>query len=724
MGTFIQIAFTEPIDPATITPASVSVASGGNPIAGVLTLMNGNREVRFTPAQALPSAASVTTTLTSAITDVSANPLADANGNPLAAPLTFTFTTASFGITRPARGESVVEKRTLAIEARGSASLGIATMIFSVNGAPIATVGPPFTALYDVPAAAIAPSLTIAASARNSAGAEVAHDELTVSVVTGLRLQPTLFGIPLGGSAGLRIGLSSPIASDLAITLTSGNPAVATVPAQPVVLPAGQLEIVVPIVGAAAGNTTIIGTSERGTAAVIASVSAPIAKTLNIFAPVTGVNLLQIANVGRVFAGIQSQRTVSVTLLTTAAVSAQNVVVTSTDPSIARIDGPVVVPAGQRDATVTIVAGAAGTATFTFRVGGEVRQLSTVVGTPPAGLLPLIVARPTAMAIYPAFTLGRVFTAPAGRQTVTATLLPAAAATPTAVTVTSSNPAVATATTITIPAGQRTATFDIITGSAGTATLTFTSAGNVRQLNVSVGTPTVGDVPLTFARPAGVVVYPGSSVGRVITAPAGRQTITATLLSAPAATATAVTVSSSNQAVATTASSLTIPAGQRSATFDVLTGVAGTATLTFRIGSEVRSLTITVGTPAAGEIPMTFAKPVGIAATAGSIVGTLFTPRGGQRTIDAVLLSANAASDTSVTVTSSNPAVASVTEPLTIPAGARSVSLTVATATDGVATLTFRAAGEVRQLVVVVGTPPAGRLPLVVAPIVGIQVKP
>jgi hypothetical protein len=49
--------------------------------------------------------------------------------------------------------------------------------------------------------------------------------------------------------------------------------------------------------------------------------------------------------------------------------------------------------------------------------------------------------------------------------------------------------------------------------------------------------------------------------------------------------------------------------------------------------------------------------------------------------------------------------------------------LTIQTGVQGVATLTLRAGSDVAQIVVVVGTPPASLLPLIAAPIVGIEVK-
>jgi hypothetical protein len=60
---------------------------------------------------------------------------------------------------------------------------------------------------------------------------------------------------------------------------------------------------------------------------------------------------------------------------------------------------------------------------------------------------------------------------------------------------------------------------------------------------------------------------------------------------------------------------------------------------------------------------------------------------------------------------------------VTVPAGSRTTQLQIVTGVEGVATLTLRAGSEIAQIVVVVGTPPASRLPLIAAPIIGVEIK-
>ena len=81
-ATTIVVLFDEPVLNVDLTSFTVD---DGASVAGSLTTALAGRQWTFTPSVALASAATVTVTLTTAITDVAANPLA--------APVTFTFMT-------------------------------------------------------------------------------------------------------------------------------------------------------------------------------------------------------------------------------------------------------------------------------------------------------------------------------------------------------------------------------------------------------------------------------------------------------------------------------------------------------------------------------------------------------------------------------------------------------------------------------------------------------
>ena len=610
-GAFIEVTFSEPVDPATITPASFRVSTGGAAIAGAFTVSNGDTVVRFTPSQPLPFGAVVVTELTAAIADPFGNGLVDGAGGPLTQPLTFTFLTASFGITRPARGEDLVELRTVTLEAQGSASLGISTMTFEVNGVALPTVlGPPFAAPFDVPARATAQTVRIVAIARNAGGAEVARDEVTANVVVGLRARPTLLGVPRTGTAFLRLSLSSPIAVDLPIALTTGDAAVVAVPAS-VVLPAGQMEVAVPIGGTADGSTAITATSSRGDATVIASVSPAAGKTARVDAPIPGLRVLPVPFLGRFVEPVGGRRTVVLSLLETPAPAEIVLSAVSSHEAIARVDGPVTIPAGEQAATFAIVTGTAGTAVLTLRAGGQTWLVSVVVGAPPAGTIGPILAQPVGVRLLPAISLGWLFLPQMETTAVPLVLLSDPAPAPITVTITTGDPGIARVDQeVVVPAGERTAIVPITMGSDSFTTLRFRAGSEVRELRLHVGTPAGENGPLTLASPVGVRLLPAPAVGILFAGTTVQRTIVVPVLPEPAAADTAVAISSSHPNVASVLDTVTIPAGAQSATFTVATGMQGVATLWLDAGGEKRQLVVVVGTPPASAMPLIVAPIV------------------------------------------------------------------------------------------------------------------
>jgi hypothetical protein len=722
VGTDIRATFTEPIAPATITPDSFRVTIAGAPVSGQFGFADNNATVRFAPAAPLPFDAIVVVELTSAITDLFENALADGAGQPLSVPVTFMFVTGTFGITSPAQGSDVLENAPITIEAKAGASLNLATIAFTVNGQAVATVGAPFTTPYAVGAAATTPTLTIVATGRDASGAQVAQDQVVVTVVPGLRVSSRLLGVPLGGVSGLRLMLAAPLPTDLNVTLSVVDATIASLPGVGVVLPAGQTEVVVPVTGVSTGATTIAASSSRGDTWAIASVSAPVAKTMSSNAAPVGVVVVPARLLGRVFTSPSGQATVTVPILRNPAVVETPVAVTSTDAAVASVAGDLSIAPGSQTVTVTVMTGAAGTATLTLRAGSEFGQLTIVVGTPSPGTVPPTLARPVGVVLIPAASAGRLFTAPAGQSTLSLTLLssPAAAATP--VTVSSSHPSVATVSgAVVVAAGAQSVTVSITTGEAGTATLTFRAGAETREVTVVVGPPPPGTIPPTLARPVGIVLLAAPSAGRLFTPAGGQSVVTLQLLAAPAAAATTVSVSSSNGDVASVSGDVVIAAGATTAQVTIATGINGTATLSFRAGAEVREVTVVVGPPAPGTVPLVFARPVGVVLIPQRQLGSVFSAIGGQPSLNVMLLSSVAASPTPVSVTSSDPNVASVSDGIVIPAGASVAAINIQTGIQGVATLTLRAGSDVAQIDVIVGTPPVSRLPLILAPIVGVE---
>jgi hypothetical protein len=433
-----------------------------------------------------------------------------------------------------------------------------------------------------------------------------------VHVVPTLRAAPRIVGVPLGGTSTLRLSLPSPASSALGIQLSVVNPSVATVPAT-ATIPAGATEVVVPVTGLTAGATTIVATSSRGNTWAIASVSAPVPKTMSADASLVGTMVVPARLLGRIVTPIGDQRTLTLQLLSTAAVAGIPVTITSTNPAVAFVAGGVTIAPGSRSATVTVVTGQPGTATLTLRAGNDISQITVVVGAVDPALAPPTFTAPVGFVVIPAPTVGRIVTPAAAQSALLLQLLSTGAAADTIVTVTSSDPNIANVVgPLVIPAGSRTANVTVATGSNGTATLTFHAGAETRSLTVVVGPPAPGTEPPILASPVGVTAIEQRRLGTVISAPGGQPAVNVSLLSNPAVSATQVTVSSSNPNVAIVNGTVSIPAGSRIAALDILTGSAGVATLTLRAGNDIAQLVIVVGTPPASLMPVITAPLIGV----------------------------------------------------------------------------------------------------------------
>jgi hypothetical protein len=358
--------------------------------------------------------------------------------------------------------------------------------------------------------------------------------------------------------------------------------------------------------------------------------------------------------------------------------------------------------------------------------------VTVFVGPPPVGSTPILIAQPVGVSIANPPSVGFIVT-PLAQTTITrAQVLSVPASVQTVVAVSSSNPAVATATAGTVAVGEQSADISILAGEAGTATLIIRAGNDVRSLTVFVGTPPPGSTPLLLAQPVGVSVAALPFVGRAFALPGVTRTIGVRLLDSPAAVDIPLVVTSNSPGVATVASPVTLIAGNRIADLEITTGAAGTARLTIE-GAGIRfEFNVEVGTsPAAANTPLIVAPPVGVTVIADPGLGRIIVspPAAVAPTLAIRLLAAPSAGDVHVVVRSSNTAIATVgggeSVTLTIPAGQQVLDPSLATSgAEGAAILTFEFQGERRQMSVVVGDPPANQIPAVTAPIVGLQVQP
>lgn len=725
----IDVTFTEGVDPLTVTPQSFRVRIGGAAAAGTLTLLDGNARARFTPSAAFPTEAVVVVELTNGIADAAGNALRAANGDPLTTPFTLTFVTAAFGITSPAAGVDVVEKSTLLLEARATGSAGVTSVVFTINGQALPPVtSAPFATTMTVPPAAGQTTLTIQASGRNAQGVEIASDSRTVTIVVGLRVTPSFAGVPQGGTRTIRFSITSPLPEALSIQLRAGDPLIVTFPVNPVIIPAGQTSVDAALSGQARGNTAVFGESSRGNVDAIISVGVVLAGTEVIAtAPQPGVAIVNAPSAATIVTQPGETKTTRISVLTSPAPVAIDVSVVSTNPSVATgSSGPLV--AGRSTIDLTITSGQPGVATLVIRVGDQVRGVTVIVGSVAANALPLVVARPAGLSIANTLPTGHVLTVSGRQSTVTLNALPQPATAATPVTVDSTNPSVATATADPIQPGSQSVNLVISAHGDGTTLLIVRAGAEVRAITVIVGDIQVQRLPLVFARPAGVSLARLPDAGRIFAPTGAVRMIRVRLLDTPATADTPVTVTSTNPSVATLGASAVVRAGEQAADLMLSLSEAGSAMLTLTAGSAQSQLEIVVGsTPEPARSSLVGARPVGATVVAAPSVGRVIaTPNVVSAPVLVIpLLRAPAAAPVPVAVSSSDPTVAAVgSATFSIEPGQQIIEVTLSiSGAPGVSVVSFEFDGQRRELLVIVGNPPASQLPALLAPVVGVQIK-
>jgi hypothetical protein len=325
--------------------------------------------------------------------------------------------------------------------------------------------------------------------------------------------------------------------------------------------------------------------------------------------------------------------------------------------------------------------------------------------------------------------IGHVSSAPSQTSTSTVRLLsaPYTGATPLAVTITSSNPSVATATAAPLQPGEQTITLTISTFQDGVAVLTIRAGSEVRTITVVVGPASPGLASVIVSPAVGLAVSAAPSAGQIVANVGSTSSVTLQVLSAAHAGpgSLPVTVTSSNPAIATAVASA-IAAGSQVTTLTITTVAEGFVTFTIRAGTSIRSVSVYVGTPPPSQTPVLVTAPVGVSVVGLPFIGKAFAPSAASTTIGVLLLPAAFATPTVVTVTSSDPAIASPISPTaTITAGSRMLSLALTTGATGTAMLTLEFNGARREFQVIVGSDPSpSNAPIVVALPVGVSLAP
>jgi hypothetical protein len=534
LSPWIAARFDEPLARASVPPNGLELVQGGRRVEATLDYEDGDRTLLLRLAAPLALDTAYTVELNGNVTDAAGNRVVDEEGQPFDY-RSHTFTTGAFAIAAPADGSSVPELAPLRLEARASAGLGVASVVFSLGGVELPAVGgPPFSALATTPASAGGLSLSIEASGRNAAGVEIARSSVVVQVRPTLRFEPALLGVPIGGAARARLVLSSALASDLEVLLAARTAGVVALSPR-VVIEAGALAREIQIQGLAEGSVGVRATSALGEAAAIAAVSAPVAgRDLAIAAAPVGLavdgarereRLAVSSSVGATLAAARSAGSVALApggegvfeVLFLAAPAGQQLLVLAetSDATVAEILGPVVVRAGERTAELRLRAGAEGVAVIRLFAEDEMVELRVVVGAPAQGGLAAIASRAVGVGVVGPRPEGEdrlAVAAPVGvgvaepsasearltpgvRRVLRVVLLPGPAQNDAGVELISSDESIARVVNAPIVrAGERTADIEIETGSTpGTAALRVLAVGDDRvllnELRVVAGEP-------------------------------------------------------------------------------------------------------------------------------------------------------------------------------------------------------------------------------------------
>jgi trimeric autotransporter adhesin len=454
---------------------------------------------------------------------------------------------------------------------------GGTTVTFTSSATNVATV----TASVFVPAGQQTPAanpqvtgVTIGTSTITAFAPGFAPATRTATVTVVATFNPTNTTINLTTSTNTTLNISAPAPpGGITFTLSSDNPAVATVPAS-VTVAQGGTSVGIPITGVAAGSTTIRADSAGITEATL---SLNVVSAISVGAVTTGVSL---ENYTYISLPVAPQVPITVTVTSTGAaiatLSKTGTVVGGTTLTFTNVTssgvGYVYVQgqsAGTANLTVTATGYTTGTGTITVQPSGfafnGIPSFSTTAYSGPTGVT-----------VYPSILTPGTLTV----AQLNVPLNPGLA--PINVPVTSSNTAVGTITTspIVFHAGD----------SGDSTTFQPIAAGTS---NISIGTPAGFSTPSQYQQITATVTTPAITVGNTTT---GVNLESYTYVSLPVAppTGVTVTVTSSGPAIATISNTGTVVGGTTLTFTNVTSSGVG---YVYIQGQTAGTTTLTVSAP-------------------------------------------------------------------------------------------------------------------------------
>jgi hypothetical protein len=436
-----------------------------------------------------------------------------------------------------------------------------------------------------------------------------------------------------GGASTGTVRLLTPAPEGGAVvTLANNHPEVATVPAA-VTVPAGTTSVTFTVSTSAVTNSTAVGVSATFDDATRST-------TLVVAPALAGVRV----SPSRVIGGTAS--TGSVGLGAPAPPGGAVVTLASSNTAVATVPPSVMVAEGQTLANFTVSTNAVGAATavtISGSYGGYTRS----------AVLTIVPTTLSTLSLNPTSVIA------GSTSTGTVTLTVPAPADGAVVTLSSSNTAVATVpASVTVAAGATSATFTVSTSPVLPPTYAQTF---VTILAANGGETRYVYLDVTLSPLSSVALIPSSVIG------GGTATGTVILREWAPPGGAVVALSSSDTSVVTIPATVTVAAGATSSQFPVsTTGVTSSTAVTISatFGGATKSAVLTV-------TPEPLLSSVSVKPT---------TVRGGSSATGTVTLSRPAPTGGAViTLSSSNPAVATAPESVTVAVGATSATFTVST---------------------------------------------
>jgi len=553
--------------PTSLTPNPLSVTVGASgtltaalsptpTAAGTLNVSSANTAVATVPASVgfasgQTSVPIPVTTLAvgSAVITASANGgSASATVNVTPAPPTVTsLLPPSLAVTQGASGNLTV---TISSAQTADTQVLLATSDANIASVASAVTVPAGQVSAPVPVAGVSPGTAQITASLNgsSASSQITVSPAAPSVVS---LVPATSTVSLGASTTLTLTISAAQSTDTLVPLSATPAGIVSIPAQVTVL---------------AGQTTapvVVGTLALGQAGITASLNGSTASAIvNVVSPPVAVTALEPASF-TMNVGATSSFTVTINA---AQSTGTEITLTVDNPSVLQIPASVTVALGQTSAVFTATGLAVGNAIITASANGTSKSSSVHVSPQAAAIVSLL---PNPLPLQEGAT---------GSLTVAINV---AQETDTVIALTSDAPAVAqVAASVTIAAGAISALIPVNALASGTANVTASVNGTSAATVVQVTPPP----PVVTSLTPATLTLPKGTPG----------TLRVTVSRAPNV-ATAVTLSSSDQAIASVPPSVNIAAGALFADFPVASNAVGQATITASLngGSATSTVTIT-----------------------------------------------------------------------------------------------------------------------------------